>query len=242
MKNTRLILLVGLLVCSVVGQAQELGNNIKLNLTSTLQKNFAVSYERILNKTVSISLGLKYRPSSGIPFSKTLINLDVLDDGDGISDVKLNSLAFTPEVRFYLNKNGYGQGFYLAPFYRYATFNIDNLILDYDATNKTVKSNGKVKSHTGGISVGVQWNLGKRIVLDWNIIGFHYGNATGTLDGKPESPFTSSEQADLQDEAALDGESSIFTFDRTVTSDRILDKITSPWGGIRAGISIGFKF
>ncbi|PWJ57378.1 uncharacterized protein DUF3575 [Dyadobacter jejuensis] len=225
---------------SGTSQAQQLNNNVKVDMTSAILKNVSVKYERVLNKTISINVGLKYRPTSDIPFSNTLVNMEVMDASE--EPVKFNSFAFTPEVRFYLNKNGYGEGFYLSPFYRFATFNTNNLQIDYDGTYQTVRTSGKVTGHTGGVALGVQWHFGEHVVLDWTIIGFHLGKAKGTLDGHPNTPFTASEIYSLEGEVTEIEDSSIFTYDRTVTSDRIRDQITGPWGGIRAGIAIGYKF
>ena len=178
-------------------------NFIKLNLTAIAIKNYSIQYERLLNKSISIAVSLRDMPATSLPF-KHLILKAVNDDEDAkraIENVRISNFAFTPEVRFYLGKKGYGRGFYIAPFYRYANFKATNLTFNY--TNilnqeSSIDLAGKLTSNTGGLLFGTQWQLGKHMCLDWWIFGPHYGAGKGTFTGVASKPLTQEEQNDLR--------------------------------------------
>ncbi len=222
-------------------------NFIKLNLTALAFKNYSVQYERITSRKTSVGASFRVMPNSSIPFKSQILNS--LDDTDtttrnAINKFKMSNFAFTPEFRFYVGKKGYGRGFYIALFYRYASFKSEDLIIEYE-NSASVKNNialgGKLTSNTGGIMFGAQWLLGKHLCLDWMIIGPHYGSGTGTFTGVPSKPLTPSEQSDLRQELEdLD----IPLTDKTVnvTANSASLKLSGPWAGIRAGLSLGFRF
>ena len=60
-------------------------------------------------------------PKGGVPMLPFLDKYvpGVLEnfDYDNIKNMQINSLAFTPELRIYTGRHGYGRGFYLAPYY-----------------------------------------------------------------------------------------------------------------------------
>jgi hypothetical protein len=62
----------------------------------------------------------------------------------------LGNTAITPEVRFYVGKKGHGRGFYLAPFYRNATYKGSGLKFAYqNALNveSTISMSGDLKGN-----------------------------------------------------------------------------------------------
>lgn len=169
-------------------------NIIKLNLTSLILKNYSVQYERILKKSISAALGVRVMPATGIPF-KSLV-LDATGDEDpeirkAIEALTVSNFAITPEVRFYPGRKGYGRGFYIGVFYRFARYNADGFAVEYDNFlngKSSVVLSGDMTTHTGGIMIGAQWFLGKRISLDWWILGAHVGAGNGTLSGASSYP------------------------------------------------------
>ena len=82
-------------------------NFVKLNITSVFLKNYAIQYERVLTKRISVGLSFRIMPSSTLPFKSSIINS--MDNPDqqavnAIESLKLDNIAITPEVRFYLGK------------------------------------------------------------------------------------------------------------------------------------------
>lgn len=221
-------------------------NFIKLNLTSLILKNYSIQYERATSKSISLAVSIRTMPTTSMPFKNAIIKGIEEDDEtkDVIEKLRLSNFAFTPEVRFYTGKKGYGRGFYIAPFYRYSKYKVSNLTVNYEnAANQqnSIDLSGMLTSNTGGILFGAQWGLGKNLCLDWWILGPHYGSGNGTFTGVAKQPLTQDEQNDLRQELEdLD----IPLTNKTVNvnaggASLILD---GPWGGLRAGLSLGIKF
>jgi hypothetical protein len=223
-------------------------NFIKINLTAIAIKNYSIQYERVVNKSISVAVSYRNMPSTSIPFKKLLKDA-AAEDGeqetiDAIEKLRLSNYAITPELRFYVGKKGYGRGFYIAPFYRYAVFNASNIAFEY-GDNLTFQNeialSGKLTSNTGGIMFGAQWALGKTIVLDWWIFGPHYGAANGTFSGLANKPLTQTEQQELR-ENLEDIDIPLTTKTVIVNSAGATLKLDGPWAGVRGGISLGVRF
>lgn len=221
-------------------------NIFKVNLTALALKNYSFQYERILNRKFSAAIGFRTMPDGAIPLKSTIEKLvgDDAEAKDQINNFKMGNTAFTAELRFYASKKGYGRGFYLAPFYRNATYKGSGLKFEYE-NNVNVKSNvalgGEIKSNTFGLLIGVQNKLGKHIVLDLWILGPHYGNGKGDFTGTTSTPMTPDEQADLKQELD-DFEMPFGTKKVTVTANGANVKLDGAFGGLRAGIAIGIRF
>ncbi len=224
-------------------------NMIKVNVTSLALKNFSLQYERAIARKISVGLGVRYMPEGSLPFksiAKDYLKTDGLDDDitKQIDNFRLGNFALTPEMRFYMGKEVF-RGFYIAPFARYATFNVNfPFILKGTDTNNQPTSEridliGNLNTIAGGILFGAQWKLGKQIYLDWSIMGPHYGKATGIITGKKN--LTQEEQDELRSQLAnLD--IPFVKFESKVDANGAEVKVDGPWAGIRAGISIGFRF
>jgi Protein of unknown function (DUF3575) len=229
------------------GNDKQKMNIVKVNLMALGLKNYSFQYERILTKKISVAVGVRTMPTGSLPFQDIFV--DQVADGDpdlesNIRSLKVGNFAITPEVRFYLSKKGYGRGFYIAPYYRYAKFKSEEFPVDYESgpsTTNTIKLKGDIATNSGGLMFGAQWHLGKVVTLDWWIIGAHYGTSKGTLSGIPSTPLTAQEQQDIRDEiAAIDLPLTKITADVNANSVKAI--IDGPWGGVRAGLTIGIKF
>jgi hypothetical protein len=257
MKIRILVFMIFLITTSLSTYSQQYGiveyeipgrNILKANLTGLLLRNYGAQYERVLSHRVSVGLSFRYMPEGPIPFKSTIINnLEDTDQEtiDQINSLRLSSMAITPEVRFYLSKKGWGRGFYLAPFYRYASHEVNNVNVEYeDAVSgpSTIAMTGKMSSNTGGLLIGAQWDIGTNLVLDWWIIGPHLGGGNGELKGTSSRPLTASEQADLKNEL----ESIDFPFgiesQVTVNANGAQMKLNGPVAGVRAAIQLGIRF
>jgi len=89
--------------------------------------------------------------------------------------------------------------------------------------------------------IGSQFNLGKSVVIDWWIVGPHYDSGSGTLNGVNSEPFSAIERSELQTEL---NELDLPFVDETteVSAQDIKVLFSGPWGGVRAGLSLGVRF
>lgn len=220
-------------------------NIVKLNLSSLVAKNFHVTYERKLTGRISASLGFRTMAKGTLPFKSTFENL--VDGTDfNFNNFKMGNTAFTPEIRFYLGK-GNLRGFYVAPYMRFASFDITAPIkytYNNGSGNVTDEApvSGKIKSTSGGLMFGTQHRIFKVLTLDIWIIGGHYGSSKGDLS--VAKAFNTQQERDAV-KAELDGiDAKPFKFkNAVVTSTGASIQADGPWAGIRgAGINIGFRF
>lgn len=222
-------------------------NLVKINLTGLPIRNYSIQYERVLSKVISIGLSYRNMPEGNLPFKNQIlkqIDASDIESRNIINSFTLSNYAITPEVRFYLGKKGYGQGFYIAPFFRNAGYKGNNFDVEYKDENNTLQTlslSGDIKANTFGVLLGAQWSLSKHIVLDWWILGPHIGSGKGDLIGVSSRPLSASEQADIK--ATLeDFEIPMVDKKITVNSQGATMNLDGSFGGLRAGLLIGIKF
>ncbi|MEC5395109.1 DUF3575 domain-containing protein [Bergeyella sp. RCAD1439] len=215
-------------------------NILKSNVTGLLAyRNLNVTYERALKSWFSVTGGVNFIPKGSTPQARHLKDLEF-----DYNQVKLSGFAFTLESRFYLGK-GYGKGFYLAPYYRYSNFNLSEITLDIEENNESfpVNIHGSTNANSVGLMIGSQWFLGanKNWVLDWWILGAHYGSAKGNMTAKTTNrTLTEEEQAQLKNEI----QSKDLPLEYTITTNPngAVFSLYGPWLGIRGGLSVGYRF
>lgn len=221
--------------------AQKINKNlVKINLIG-----FSINgqYERILSKRISVSLSYRLLPSGKFLF-RGLIPVPDQQTRQELNNLNIANSAITPEVRFYLGKKGYGQGFYLSPFFRSAKFDGNGIGIDFTLDNgqpATFNMEGDIKSNTFGLLLGAQWKLGKRFWLDWQIIGPHYGRAKGNIIGNSTLSLSATEQTSLAN-ALRDIDIPLTNETVTVKANQAVLSLSGPWAGIRTGICLGFSF
>lgn len=238
-----------LVFCSgVLGQStnQQPKNSFRVNVTAIFLKNYSFQYERVLNRKVSFAIAYRTMPSSSVPLKNIILDASNNNQGtkDAIDALRLSNTAITPEFRFYMSKRGYGKGFYIAPFYRYASFNSDNMRFTFTNSSNTESSillSGKLTANTAGLLFGSQWALGKHLCLDIWFFGPHYGSGVGTFTGVSSTSLTQLEQDNLRKQLE-DFKIPLTTKTVTVNASGATMKLDGPWGGIRSGISFGIRF
>jgi len=241
------LLITILLLCSFASKAQqengEKMNLVKVNLTSIAFRNYQFAYERLFTKRFSVQASYGVIPAGQVPM------IDEIIKDENVDNIKLGGSNLTIEPRFYLGR-GYGHGFYIAPYYRYSHFNIDNLTYRYTSDDPAVADKkipisftGKTNSNNIGLMIGAQWLLGRNDnwVLDVWFIGGHYGGASGTITGKSGRPLTQYEQNQLNEDIK-DLDISLFDYEVTTNSSGAVIKLDSGWLGVRSGISFGYRF
>lgn len=226
------------------------GNNIlKANLSSLAFGNYHITYERSIAKKMSLSISYRFMPKQGVPYASNLQDL-INNEDVKITSMQMGNNAITPELRLYLG-TGKMKGFYIAPYARFANFDI-TVPITYDAApgiKKSVNFEGTITSTSAGVMLGIQKQLAKKLVLDIWVIGGHYGSSSGTINANNINPPLQSvpfdERVALQNELNnLKNNGGPFKFEGTVTSSTTAEiKSTGPWAGVRgAMISLGFRF
>lgn len=228
------------------GNGQKM-NIVKMNLPALVFNNYSFQYERMLGKRFSAAIGFSTRPMSNIPFNEKIADAISDEEDDDVKDIvektKIGSMTITPEIRWYLGK-GYGRGFYLAPYYRYSKFQTEDVYVNYtDDTNneQEIKLSGDITASSFGLMLGAQWMLSKHISLDWWIVGGHFGTSKGDVVGVSSRALSPNEQQQIREELE-DIELPSGDMDVTVTANRATVKLDDPWAGLRAGLSLGFRF
>ncbi len=231
-------------------------NIIKTNLSGDAIGNYNITYERSLAKKFSISLGVRYMPKSTMPqFLQDKVSELVDDKNVLIKDFQMGNFAITPEFRLYLSA-GKMKGFYIAPYVRYSSFDLQ-VPVAYTYTNglNTVNAsaffNGTFTAISGGLLLGSQFQIAKKIVLDVWIIGGHYGTSNGTINATdfnpPIDPTNANQKQAFKDqvESVNNKDYGPFKFKGEVSSDYKTATFTTTgaWAGVRAlGLNLGFRF
>lgn len=256
----KLLPLMCLLLSVLSSMAQsdkEAYNMVKFNALTLLGGKFSFEYERMINDRIAVGAALSMRPKAGLPLKGTVESFIKNDETASlVDDFKSSNFSFTPEVRFYLKDRGPFSGFYIAPYVKYASYNLE-LPLEYEIDDfvdendfsfrtETIPLDGNIKAFTAGVSIGVNYKIAKNVYLDWRIIGPGYGFAKGNVTGKialdnEEVDALREELADLKDDM---GDLPLgIKLDYDVNNQGAEIKIkNSPWATIRSGLSIAYRF
>ena len=239
-------LLFTLLAFPFFANAQSLiggSNIIKWNLSSLALNNYHFTYERHIYKSLSISVSYRTMPFGNVPYQKQFQDL-INSNEINFSRFQMGNTAITIEPRIYLSLKKM-KGFYIAPYLRFATFDVGAPVkyssnATVPPTSKDADFTGKIKSTSGGLLIGYQFQLLKKLVLDFQIIGGHYGKSSGDLNFvAPLGPF---EQQSLRDNLK-NININPFTFTSTVTANGAQITTDGPWAGIRGlNLGLGFRF
>lgn len=232
---------------AVMGQAQEKKNMVKTNVTAFAFRNLNLTYERAINDRFAVNIGYSIVGKGDIPMVKAFLSDEDLKD---FKDIQVSSNAFTLEFRAYFGKNP-NSGFYLAPYYRNSKLKIDGFTYEFEYSNPNtsttetipVKMNGDVTSNSVGLMIGNQWLLGKNKnwVLDFWIVGGHYGKGKGDLNGITSRTLTPDEQEALRRELE-DLDIPVVKYTTEVNANGGKVKVDGPWAGLRSGLSFGYRF
>jgi hypothetical protein len=252
----KIILFFALLPVLAKSQSLIGGKNIiKANLSSLAFGNYHATFERSILKKMSLSVSYRYGAKKALPIQETVSKY--FDDPNlNLGRFELGNSAITPELRLYLGL-GKMKGFYIAPYARFATFDF-TMPIKYTVANPlggTIQVDadftGKIRSTSGGVMFGTQYQILKKLVLDIWIVGGHYGTSTGELIADisknpvpANNPLYASGRASLQ--SAIDGLSlDPFKVKGTIAADGRSATLLSdgPWAGVRAlGFSLGLRF
>lgn len=220
-------------------------NIIKTNVTGYAFRNINLYYERSINRWFAVNVGFGTVAEGKVPFMNAFLNDE---DEKDFQNVRVKATNFTIEPRFYIGE-GYGKGFYFAPYYRYSTVstNTFDYTYDYTAFGTTIpvplKGVGDAHGNSGGLMVGAQFFLNKQhnLILDFWIAGAHYGGGKGNFSLTSDYVLTPEMQAQLKQELEnLDIPFVEYTVETNANGAKV--RVNGPWAGFRSGFSLGYRF
>ncbi|MCU7549400.1 DUF3575 domain-containing protein [Chitinophagaceae bacterium LB-8] len=154
-------------------------NVIRYDLSGALlygpDRHIVFGYERVLknNQSISINVG----KASLFTADRNDIKTDSFSFND---DLKNNGFKINADYRFYLKKENKYQaphGVFIGPYAAFAQFKRDNqwAYTDPNSQGKLVQTNLTMNIFTVGGEMGYQFILGKRVALDFVLIGPGFG-------------------------------------------------------------------
>lgn len=229
-------------------------NIVKLNLSSLALNNYSLSYERSFNGNFSVVAGYSMLPKSKVTslfvVEKAMESFLDEDDAflDDLSAFTIANNTLTGELRYYAGKHLGSRGFYVSLYGRYMNTKI-NAPIDYESSGDkvyTLPFDGKIQGVGAGLMIGAQWLLFKNIMLDWYILGGHYGRTSIDLPASANlSTMTPDERRDMENDFEsmnedFNGKASL---NATVTDKGVDLQGKAPFAGIRGfGFNIGYIF
>lgn len=234
------------LICTAnltYGQSEagsEFQNQVKMNVAALTLKNFSFQYQRTVANKIAVGLSVRFAPESTLPFQGQIESLiDNKQAYDRIKNFKTGNFAITPEVRFYLGEHAF-KGFYLAPFASFSNYKANGPFLFQSSQGDLeMPLSGNVKTVTGGLYIGSEFNLTDRVGLDL-FIGPNYGSLSGTISG--DKTLNNDEQKGLRDGLNDLNEIPMIKTKYTVTANGASVDLDGNWPGLRGGISVSFRF
>ncbi|MGY4384354.1 hypothetical protein ACVWYN_001380 [Pedobacter sp. UYP24] len=244
--SLKVLTLIGFTFCAKVSIAQDSGsgtvfkNQVKMNVAALILKNFSFQYQRAVASKIAVGLSVRFAPESTLPFQGQIESL--VNDAQAykrIRNFKTGNFAITPEVRFYLGKQAF-KGFYLAPFASFSNFNASGPYLFQSSQGDLeIPLSGNIKTVTGGLYIGSEFNLAKRIGLDV-FIGPNYGSLMGTIAGT--KTLSNDEQNGLRNGLNDLGKIPMINTKYTVDGNGASVDLDGNFPGLRGGISVSYKF
>jgi len=244
-----------LLIIAFNASSQKLigGNNIlKTNLSADAINNYNLTFERSINRFISLSVNYKTMPLSKLPL-KSIAKQFIDNPAINFDDFKFGNTTITFEGRFYLGLSKMS-GFYIAPYIRYGNYDL-SVPINYTYTPENPSPNislppvpvnanldGTIRTQSYGAHVGMQFQLLTKLVLDISFIGGHYGTSTGKLNFMAPNDFPKPAQVELQ--RILDNtKANPFSLKSVVNSRGATTDTEGPWAGLRGlGIGLGLRF
>lgn len=240
--------------------AQEYKNNLKVNLVGASAGLYSLQYEHLFGKHLSFNNTFFYRNTQKIPFGKQIDSL-AKQHGLGltgvdfkyflISEAKIGVMGYSPELRYYFgNKKN---RFFIGGFGQYENYDMivpAILLAKYKEQifEITAPINFNLKAISGGILIGKQFNFGKRLVLDFVIIGPHFGRANNVhayVSDDLLTKFSEEEKVFLKEKVIERFGLNQTYYDVNVGLEQaeIKTKKQVPFLGIRGlGLNLGYRF
>ncbi len=217
-------------------------NVVKLNLAALGFQNVSLQYERAFHKNFSFAF------QGGLLLSRTLPKQFQPKENSDFSDLKFTGFNCASEIRIYLGKKAKHpapRGFYIAPYARFSSYKASAFFMYTDSNAVPIQDvpvdfKATFKGFGGGLLIGTQFIIAKKVSIDWWILGGHFGVAS--LHGEMDSQIVQDNQYSFYEqleEVSVPYGTKTFEVKGSKASIN-LDGI--PFGGIRSGFCLGVVF
>lgn len=249
------IFILFFIIIAINASSQSLigGSNIlKTNLSADAINNYNITYEKSINRFISLSVNYKTMPLSKLPL-KSIAKQFIDNPAINFDNFKFGNTTITFEGRFYLGLSKMS-GFYIGPYIRYGNYDL-SVPINYTYTPENPSPNislppvpvnanldGTIRTQSYGAHVGMQFQLLTKLVLDISFIGGHYGTSSGKLEFSPPGGFPRPAREALKQ--VLDNtKANPFKLKSTVEANKAIIDTEGPWAGLRGlGIGLGLRF
>ncbi|MEN9701534.1 MAG: hypothetical protein RIR55_854 [Bacteroidota bacterium] len=258
----KLFLVASFICITAMLNAQSLigGDHIlKTNLSADALQNYNLTFEKSLNHFMSLSVSYATMPKRNLPL-KDLAKQFIDNPNINFDNFKVANNAITVESRFYLGIQKMS-GFYIAPYARFGNMEVEvpvnykytytpapvqGVSLPAQTISTSASLTGTIRSQSIGAYFGMQYQLLTKLVLDFWVIGGHYGTSNGRLQadlpaGTPSiiaTPALNALKSTIDQTNA-----NPFHLNTIVSGNSIITNTDGPWAGLRgAGITIGLRF
>lgn len=202
----------------------DIGDNIlKIKLDGLLSSKIGLGYERVLNGKVTFGVdGLYQLPVNNTSFTADfgsaydLVSGNISDEQDGFSNIfvpqnygfqgsTISRFYVMPEVRYYFKEAP--RGLYAGLYFKYRSLDYSNNLI-YTDTFTTPGTpidydydfNFKMNTASGGLSLGLQTFLLKRVSLDILFFGIQLSSNIGEIEVLTNAtPLPADIQQDVQE-------------------------------------------
>ena len=216
-------------------------NVIKINLPALAFKNISIQYERQIKRKLTAAINVHFIPYGKMAFTSAIAKA-VNDSSIDFNAIKFGGVGFAPELRYYFSKKGAFHGFYMGLFLNYNNYKTALPVTYGDPVKKTGIFTGNVRSITGGLQLGIQRQLGKKLTLDLWLLGPNIGSGKG--DFNFAGALDAGDRADLDKSLKQVQDNAPFNWVKSysVSPTGATLNIDGPWFGLRSGINLGYRF
>jgi hypothetical protein len=215
---------------------------VKINVFPLVLGNFSIQGEMPIKNRFSGALGFSFLPGMNLSSARAQNE-----------PIMLRGYTITPELRIYAGKQGAPQGFYLAPYLRFARYKTKRRF-DSEITRITGGSVTEAElfarySGAGiGLMLGSQWLIKNRFSIDWWIFGGHVGGGRMDIgiEGYNDLNLSALQLGELEDE--IDRAAGLVRFVSfaipgvNFTRNTAFVTIPLPYTGVRTGVTLGWAF
>lgn len=219
-------------------------NNIKFTPGKLILGGVSLTYERVINPNMTVSLGTNIKLPRDLSKGEGLT--DFSTENSTVEFGHLRGFTLTPEFRYYTGQQKEApHGFYLAPFLRYLNYSVDpSLVYTHPETGAMSNINSKIRMTGigGGFSVGHQWVISDAITIDW-YFGLGIAPSTIKFNGEVDGQLQEDLQAFVDEVNVELDDIPFYNFSIDPAGTSIDGKIgVVPWVIVRGGLSIGYYF
>jgi hypothetical protein len=212
-------------------------------------KTYQLAQERQITKRISIQTVVKARPASSLSMPSQFNSVEVEgDEYNPFVNLTMSGIGNTTEIRFYGKDKEALRGFYWGPYFHFMQYKVKSptMTASFEDDNGTdyyadIQQVVKLTTIGGGLQIGAQWIVAKRICIDYCILGIGYSQL-GVKAGI--EAINSSSNFDFRNygiESSFGGDLPVdATYE--VNKESVTVGIKAPWPIFKMGLSIGFAY